>query len=91
MNDDKGDVKSVGYTSEYFDCGSAAFPSEHRELVERRLGWSDLGIGHNVAPYAYEDGITHPLISFSTMIKSQSALTWYLSIHNLLLVEGNGY
>lgn len=56
VNDEKGDVKNIGYISEYFGCGSAAFPPEHRELVEKRLGWSDIGIGHTVAPYAYEDG-----------------------------------
>ncbi|WP_332768616.1 hypothetical protein [Pseudomonas koreensis] len=52
----KRDVKDVGHVSEYFGCGSVAFPPEHRQLVEERLGWSDIGIGHTVAPYAYEDG-----------------------------------
>ncbi|MCF8796376.1 hypothetical protein [Xanthomonas campestris] len=52
----KGDVKEVGHVSEYFGCGSVAFPPEHRQRVEERLGWSDIGIGHTVAPYAYEDG-----------------------------------
>lgn len=56
MNEEKGDVKNIGYIREYFGCGSAAFPPEHRELVEKRLSWSDIGIGHTVAPYAYEDG-----------------------------------
>lgn len=56
MNDEKGDVKSTGYISEYFGCGSAAFAPEQREFAEKRLGWSDIGIGHTVAPYAYEDG-----------------------------------
>lgn len=56
MNDEKGDVKSTGYISEYFGCGSAAFAPEQRAFVEKRLGWSDIGIGHTVAPYAYEDG-----------------------------------
>lgn len=55
-SDEKGDVKQVGFVSEYFGLGSAAFPKEHRAFVEERLGWSDLGIGHTVAPYAYEDG-----------------------------------
>lgn len=56
MTDEKGDVKQIGFVSEYFGCGSAAFPSEHRALVEERLSWSDIGIGHTVAPYAYKDG-----------------------------------
>jgi hypothetical protein len=55
-NDEKGNVKNIGYISEYFGCGSAAFPPEHRELVEEYLSWSDIGIGHTVAPYAYKDG-----------------------------------
>lgn len=52
----RGDLKEAGYVSEYFGCGSVAFPPEHRQLVEERLGWSDIGIGHTIAPYAYEDG-----------------------------------
>lgn len=56
INDEKGNVTNVGYISEYFGCGSAAFPPERRELVEERLGWSNIGIGHTVAPYAYDDG-----------------------------------
>lgn len=64
INDEKGDVKNIGYISEYFGCGSAAFPPEHRKLVEERLGWSDIGIGHTVAPYAYEDGYYAPIDQF---------------------------
>jgi len=48
-------VSEVGYVSEYFGCGSVAFPPEHKEVAER-LGWSDIGIGHNTGPYAFEDG-----------------------------------
>ncbi|MCA8277647.1 hypothetical protein LGN17_34755 [Burkholderia sp. AU30280] len=59
-NDDRGDVREVGYVSEYFGCGSVAFPPEHREVAER-LSWSDIGIGHNVQPYAYEDGHYSPI------------------------------
>lgn len=57
----KGGVKEVGHVSEYFGCGSAAFPPEYRQLVEDRIGWSDIGIGHTVAPYAYEDGYYAPI------------------------------
>ena len=48
-------VTEVGYVSEFFGCGSVAFPPEHKEVAER-LGWSDIGIGHNTGPYAFEDG-----------------------------------
>jgi len=56
VGDEKGDIKEIGHVSEYFGCGSVAFPPEYRALVEDRLGWNDIGIGHTVAPYAYEDG-----------------------------------
>jgi hypothetical protein len=57
FNDEQGQVRvtEVGYISEFFGCGSVAFPPEHREIAER-LGWSDIGIGHSARPYAYEDG-----------------------------------
>ena len=54
-SDDKGDVQNIGYVSEYFGCGSVAFAQEHREIAER-FGWSEIGISHNVEPYAYKDG-----------------------------------
>lgn len=54
-NDEQGKVQDIGYVSEFFGCGSVAFPPEHREVAER-LGWSDIGIGCSVQPYAYEDG-----------------------------------
>lgn len=53
--DKHGGVQDVGYISELFACGSVAFPPEHKELAGR-LGWSEIGIGRNVQPYAYEDG-----------------------------------
>lgn len=56
INYEKGMVREVGYSSECFGCGSAAFPLEHREIVEERLGWSDIGVGRDVQPYAYKDG-----------------------------------
>lgn len=52
---EQGEVKDIGFISEFFGCGSVAFPSEHREVAER-LNWSDIGIGRSVQPYAYEDG-----------------------------------
>jgi hypothetical protein len=55
QNTEHGDIKSIGYTCEFFGCGSVAFPPEHREIADT-LGWSDIGIGHSVEPCAYEDG-----------------------------------
>lgn len=54
-DDEQGNVKDVGYTNEFFGCGSVAFPPENREIAER-LSWSEIGIGTTIAPYAYEDG-----------------------------------
>lgn len=51
----KARVTQVGYVSEFFGCGSVAFPPQHREVAEN-LSWSDLGIGHSARPYAYKDG-----------------------------------
>jgi hypothetical protein len=60
LNDEKGNVKEVGYVGDVFACGSVAFPKQHRELAER-LSWSDIGIGHSVAPHAYSDGRYSPI------------------------------
>lgn len=54
-SDEQGEVRDISYVSEFFGCGSVAFPPEHREVAER-FGWSDIGIGRNVQPYAYKDG-----------------------------------
>lgn len=54
-NVERGEVRGIGYESEFFGCGSVAFPPEHRETAER-LGWMDLGLIHDAQPYAYEDG-----------------------------------
>ncbi len=55
INDEEGNCKYIGFVSEYFGCGSVAFPSEHREIAEK-ASWNDIGIGCTVQPYAYEDG-----------------------------------
>jgi len=60
LTDEKGNVKNVGYVGDVFACGSVAFPKQHRELAER-LGWSDIGIGHTVAPCVYSDGHYSPI------------------------------
>lgn len=60
LNDEMGNVKEIGYFGDVFACGSVAFPKQHRELAER-LSWSDIGIGHTIAPYAYTDGHYSPI------------------------------
>lgn len=60
QHDEKGDVQGVGYVGDLFACGSVAFPKQHQELAER-LSWSDIGIGHTVEPYAYQDGHYSPI------------------------------
>lgn len=54
-NDEQGKAQDIGYVSEFFGCGSVAFSPEYREAAEQ-LGWSDIGIGRSVQPYAYKDG-----------------------------------
>jgi hypothetical protein len=60
LNNEKGNVKEVGYVGDVFASGSVAFPKEHHELAGR-LSWSDIGIGHTVEPYAYSDGHYSPI------------------------------
>ena len=55
IDNEKGNVKKIGFTSEYFGCGSVAFSPDHRDVAEK-LSWSDIGIGSNIGPYAYDDG-----------------------------------
>jgi hypothetical protein len=45
----------VGYLRDTFACGSLAVPLKHRELGEK-LGWSEIGVGHETRPYADENG-----------------------------------
>ncbi|MCS3430584.1 hypothetical protein [Klebsiella sp. BIGb0407] len=54
-NNEQRNVKDIGYTSEFFGCGSVAFPPENREVAED-LSWGEIGISTTIAPYAYEDG-----------------------------------
>ena len=55
LNDEKGNVKKIGYVGEFFACGSVGFAKQHCKFAER-LSWSDIGIGHTVSPHAYSDG-----------------------------------
>ena len=60
LNDEKGNVTEVGHVGDVFACGSIGFRKEHHDLAER-LSWSDIGIGHTVAPHAYADGHYSPI------------------------------
>lgn len=53
-------VTEVGHISEYFGCGSVAFPPKHREVAEN-LSWGRIGISHSARPFAYEDGYYSPV------------------------------
>lgn len=55
VDNEHGNVKNVGYSNEFFGCGSVAFPPENREIAEK-LGWGDIGLSRTIGPYAYEDG-----------------------------------
>ncbi|WDL20012.1 hypothetical protein JH268_20615 [Xanthomonas campestris pv. campestris] len=61
--DGRGDLKDIGYVSEYFGCGSVAFPPQNREEADR-FGWGQIGISHSARPYAYEDGHYSPVEEF---------------------------
>lgn len=59
-SNDRGDIKSIGYISEYFGCGSVAFPPEHREKAETS-GWSNAGVIPDTTPYAFDVGSYKPI------------------------------
>jgi len=54
-NNEEGKDQDIGYINEFFGCGSVAFSPEYKEIAEQ-LGWSNIGIGHDVQPFAYDDG-----------------------------------
>lgn len=51
---EKGKIGHLGYESEFFGLGSAAFPLEQIDKV-KKLGWSDIGISHEHAGYVDGD------------------------------------
>ncbi|MDO6499598.1 hypothetical protein [Photobacterium sanguinicancri] len=55
VENENGNVKNIGYSNEFFGCGSVAFTPENREIAEK-LSWMDIGLSRTIAPYAYEDG-----------------------------------
>ena len=56
----QGDIKNIGYTEEYFGCGSVAFPPEQKERANK-FGWSEVGVFHRTQPYAYDNGYYSPV------------------------------
>lgn len=55
VDNEHGNVKNVGYSNEFFGCGSVAFSSENREIADK-LSWGDIGLSRTIGPYAHEDG-----------------------------------
>ena len=55
VDNEHGNVKNVGYSNEFFGCGSVAFSPENREIADK-LSWGDIGLSRTIDPYAYEDG-----------------------------------
>jgi hypothetical protein len=55
LESENGNVKNIGYSNEFFGCGSVAFSPENRKIAEK-LSWGDIGLSRTIAPYAYEDG-----------------------------------
>src|SRR5450830_896569 len=75
-NDEHGQVRvtEIGYVSEFFGCGSVAFPPEHREVAER-LSWSDIGMATVRNRVLTRMVTTHPSSSINTTTKNQSEFT----------------
>lgn len=59
-NKEQGNFQDVGYTSDFFGCGSVAFPPEQRERADK-FGWQQVGTGHRTSSYAYENGYYSPI------------------------------
>lgn len=57
---EKDDVRSVGYVSEFFGCNAIAFAPEHKEFATE-LSWSEIGISLEHRPYAYDSGHYSPV------------------------------
>lgn len=54
------EVTDVGYTQEGFYSGCVGVLPECREFGEK-LGWTDIGIVHDVRPHAFDDGAYKPV------------------------------
>ena len=79
-------VSEVGHISEFFGCGSVAFPARHREVAET-LSWGDLGIGHSARPYAYKDGHYSPIDQYQYKDKEPIGIE-LVFVHEQPVVEG---
>ena len=55
----------TGTIVEYFACGSAAFPPEMKEMVEKKISWYDLGNMHETKPGINKDGSYSPIEEFN--------------------------
>ncbi|AHK15730.1 hypothetical protein [Thalassolituus oleivorans] len=55
VENESGNVKNIGYSNEFFGCGSVAFSPENREIAEG-LSWGEIGLSSTIGPYVYEDG-----------------------------------
>ncbi|MEI8633751.1 hypothetical protein P4S72_20055 [Vibrio sp. PP-XX7] len=51
----KENVKKIGFANEFFGCDRWHFLPIIAMSLEK-LSWSDIGIGSNIGPYAYDDG-----------------------------------
>ncbi|PKK88047.1 MAG: hypothetical protein CVV64_20460 [Candidatus Wallbacteria bacterium HGW-Wallbacteria-1] len=60
---EQGDAKTIGYSRDFFGCGSVAFPPKYREIAEN-LSWTDIGLGSTIRPNAYEDGFYSTIDEF---------------------------
>lgn len=60
QTNEKGSIKNIGFESEFFGCGSVAFPPEHVDRANN-LSWGDIGISSIGKPYAYDDGHYSPI------------------------------
>ncbi|MCD1645730.1 hypothetical protein [Marinobacter adhaerens] len=64
VEEEHGNVRNLGYSNEFFGCGSVGFSPENRDIAEE-LSWMDIGLSRTIGPYAYEDG------SYSTIDEYQ--------------------
>jgi hypothetical protein len=77
VENEQDNVKNIGYSNEFFGCGSVAFSPEYREIAEK-LSWSDIGLSRTIGPYAYEDG------SYSTIEEYQYNDKETIGVHLVL-------
>ena len=89
-NDEQGEVRKVGYVSEYFGCGSVAFPPENREVAERLAGLISESVTTCSRTLTRMDTIRLS-ISISTTTRNPSESNLFSNIRNLSLVERSGF